>query len=418
MKHRKKKSTAKQNKQEGLHQRNEFYKKMKQMMALLGDAAAFDLLNDLDLLQLYCTRLHPYKIINPHDGQPKTNKRVLLMVNKSLSGLLHQKFIQLGEQQIQLSLYDFSVYAETLHLLWRTAPDVMQGRASEFQACFPLFNERYEDFREEAVGRILKCLAVVAWAYSDFTHSVIRFVREKTEKSDNSVFYNNYVLEQKCPETEFLELDGHKRTIYRICENINQEFIPMVITPGSPGPEGVEQKSPLRVFIQKHALDRLKERLGNRFMYLCYYRVINTILEDSIPTDNNNSYLFPLIVDQLKLGYLKGVVVGDRLVILTFLFLTNNGTPEGKKLHRLIGLQKEDKKYLGIDKLSTFVLSDIQENEKLKALFCEAGCGDLFKVDKTFLDQPDKKEFAIAEFLVHYLGMDQTNIFPEFTEAD
>ncbi|MGV8095022.1 MAG: hypothetical protein AB2L24_24475 [Mangrovibacterium sp.] len=51
-------------------------------------------------------------------------------------------------------------------------------------------------------------------------------------------------------------------------------------------------------------------------------------------------------------------------------------------------------------------------------MFCKAGCGDLFKVDKTFLDQPDKKEFASAEFLAHYLGMDQTNIFPEFTKAD
>ncbi|MGV8095021.1 MAG: hypothetical protein AB2L24_24470 [Mangrovibacterium sp.] len=372
MKQRKKKSTAKQNKQESLHQRNEFYKKMKQMMALLGDAAAFDLLNDSDLSQLHYCRLRPYKIINPHDGRSKTSNRDILMLNKILSELLHKSFILLGEQQIRMNMYDFSVYAETLHILWRTARNALSERALEFQACFPLFDEKYEDFRVEAFSKINKCLEVVAWAYSDVTRSVIRFVRETIEKTDNSVYFNNYVLEQMRPETELMELDGHKRTIYRICQNVNQEFIPMVITPGSPGPEEVEQKSPLRVFIQKHALDRLKERLGNRTMYLCYYRLIKAILGDPIPTDNNNSYLFPMIVDQVKLGYLKGVVIGDRLVILTFLFLTNNGTPEGKKLHRLIGLQKEDKKYLGIDKLSTFILSDIRGKRKTEGIVLQS----------------------------------------------
>ena len=102
---------------------------------------------------------------------------------------------------------------------------------------------------------------------------------------------------------------------------------------------------------------------------------------------------------------MKGDIIGDKLVIRTFLFLTNNGTPEGKKLHNLIGLQKADKEFLKIDKLSTFVNSDIKENEKLKALFCEAGCGDLFQLDKTVLDRSDKKEITCAEYLTQYLGM-------------
>jgi hypothetical protein len=39
-----------------------------------------------------------------------------------------------------------------------------------------------------------------------------------------------------------------------------------------------------------------------------------------------------------------------KLVIRSFLFLTNDGTPEGWKLRALTGLAKRDKKYLEIEK--------------------------------------------------------------------
>lgn len=126
---------------------------------------------------------------------------------------------------------------------------------------------------------------------------------------------------------------------------------------------------------------------------------------EPIPLNNERSFLFPLTFSKAKLGYLKADVIGDKLVIRTFLFITNNGTPEGKKLQELFGLQKADKKYLGIDKLSTFILSDIKENEQLKKLFCEAGCGALFKLDKTLLDNPEEKEIACAKFIANYLGI-------------
>jgi hypothetical protein len=129
------------------------------------------------------------------------------------------------------------------------------------------------------------------------------------------------------------------------------------------------------------------------------------MLSEAILSTGNNTYLFPLVHGADKLGYFKGDIIGDKLVIRTFLFITNNGTPEGKKLQKLIGLQKADKKYLGIDKLSTFILSDIKENEQLKTLFCEAGCGDLFKLDKTVLNKPEEKEIACAHFIANYLGI-------------
>jgi len=80
---------------------------------------------------------------------------------------------------------------------------------------------------------------------------------------------------------------------------------------------------------------------------------------------------------EYKVGYLLTTLNEGKLVIRSFLFLTNDGTPEGRKLRALTGLAKRDKKYLEIDKLSTFTAYRIHEDEELSALFHEAGCGSL-----------------------------------------
>ncbi len=66
--------------------------------------------------------------------------------------------------------------------------------------------------------------------------------------------------------------------------------------------------------------------------------------------------------------------------------MTNSGTPEDQKLEDISRLKKIDKQYLAIDKLSTFQVSDIADNNELKELFEEAGCGLLFKIDYATID--------------------------------
>lgn len=412
MKQRKKKHTTKQNQQENRRHRNEFYMKLKQMMTLLGGAEAFDLMGDKMLGAIHKLHFHPIKVINPDDKESKTSSHNLRVINKGLSDMFHEKTVCLGKQQIPVSLYDFTVYVQTLYLLWMGAPRGMPAKAKEFQACFPLFADNFDDVLLKVAEEIDTCLHFVALDCSDFTKSVVSFVSEKSLKpegasSDTPAGYRNFVLQQKKPETEYLELDGHKRKIYRICIFYKHIFLPMAIKAGNLGITGLMEKLPLRVFIQQHALDRVEERLGDWFLESLYVRITNPLFKKPVPADGRNSYLFPVTVEGVKLGYLKADIIGDILLVRTFLFLTNNGTPEGKKLHKLVGLQKQDKKYLGIDKLGTFVFSDMRNDEKLKALFDEAGCGSLFQVDKEFIDRSGRKEFACAEFITHYLGMDK-----------
>ncbi|WP_158991691.1 hypothetical protein [Mucilaginibacter sp. L196] len=52
-----------------------------------------------------------------------------------------------------------------------------------------------------------------------------------------------------------------------------------------------------------------------------------------------DGHLLPLQIMGKKLGYIIVDVLEDKLIIRTFLFLTNDGTPEGRKLAQITKLK-------------------------------------------------------------------------------
>ncbi len=100
----------------------------------------------------------------------------------------------------------------------------------------------------------------------------------------------------------------------------------------------------------------------------------------------NGQILIEYRLKNFKVGYLAFDLIKDKLVIKTFLFITMDGTPEGERLRETWGIQAIDKKYLEIDRLSTFILSDIRDNAELKAQFVQAGREDLFTIGVGPLD--------------------------------
>jgi hypothetical protein len=162
----------------------------------------------------------------------------------------------------------------------------------------------------------------------------------------------------------------------------------------------------LPLYIQRHALQRLDERLGlqannvhSHLFFSLFEQPVRYVLGNGCSLIEFNMY-------EYKVGYLLTTQHNDKLVIRSFLFLTNDGTPEGRRLRAITGLAKYDKKYLGIDKLSTFTAYRIHEDEELSALFREAGCGSL--LDAKNLQAiaaeytPDRDKAALRKYLGTY----------------
>src|SRR5690606_10228901 len=235
----------------------------------------------------------------PKDKQFKNRSKMLFVLNKLLNDLLHKSIIEFDNGKIKYNLHDFGVYVETLHLVWRTVDTNNPEIAERFKACFPIFNNGFEEIRELALKQTKKVLELIAWIYSDVTIETLRFLPEETKDSSskfsNSCYFNNYILDQQKVEAETIEIDGINRTIYRICVSINEQFIPLTLTPEDLGMKGMMQTLPLKVFIQMHALERIETRLGKYHRILHYPHIIPSfIIAGIVPTESKTSFLFPV----------------------------------------------------------------------------------------------------------------------------
>lgn len=115
------------------------------------------------------------------------------------------------------------------------------------------------------------------------------------------------------------------------------------------------------LYIQNHALNRLKERLDtlsafNRNIYLLHsLMTCNTIKLET----GKFVFKFENIAGQL-LGYLPFTIIDRSLIVLSFIPLSSPAMPEGKLLCEALNTEKNDLVFLGMDKLSFYQNTDFE----------------------------------------------------------
>lgn len=139
-------------------------------------------------------------------------------------------------------------------------------------------------------------------------------------------------------------------------------------------------KDEIPVYIQSHALKRMKERLDLLDDEALNYNLFENLVHFKHFYDVRSYILIPYHLYDVKVGYFFCQIFDNCFVIRTFLFITHFSTPEGSELKDICGLGKNDVPYWKIDRLSTFMNVDAEQYPKLSAMFEEAGCGDLFKL--------------------------------------
>ena len=142
---------------------------------------------------------------------------------------------------------------------------------------------------------------------------------------------------------------------------------------------GAIRKQKIPVYFQNHLLHRLDERLDCIAPYLNQFLLFLSLLNSRLTYFRDKIFVEFIVDSKIKLGYILLEFHKDRLLAKTFLLLSNAGTPEGEKLKEISGMEKNDLSYWAIDKLSTYHRSDLKDHPRTRAMFEDAGCGDLFK---------------------------------------
>ena len=222
---------------------------------------------------------------------------------------------------------------------------------------------------------------------------------------------NFITIRSVTPETIAVNIDGSNRPAVRVgwaYSTLGPVWAS--IKPADLGMHGILAEVPLPVYIQSHAIMRLLERVDCFLSGVAQMNIYESLISPTITYDQNHKLLIEYSVFKTKIGYFRADIVDGIILIRTFLFITNSGTPEGDLLEKNLGLQKSDKQYLAIDKLSTFMNSDLDTNLIAQQLFIDSGCQCL--IDVYFKLKPiafKKENITKFNFMLSYINTHKEN---------
>jgi len=405
-KKRKKKAGSQPQKVKHNQQRNKFLESFRHISRLLDCSDLYDKIPGKEMDMFYM--IHFSSIRVEADTGQKISARLIKFYNWFINNWLKEKTIELYQDGPIISLYD---YFTIIYTFTYYSEVVEKSIAFKVTTEIKHVMEKHMDLNElsnQAMYLLLPMLVVASLFRSNPLSSIYFFdvfIQQCKVAKVNSVM--KILVSKKQVDRLSIILNGKQRTVYRMGFPMSfgafkwTQFDAKTLKMPS-----LDSKQPLDVYFQAHALDRLYERCDCFSPVRLHSGLVVSLESPEILVMRGNKRLIEYkLNEEEKLGYLVAEVVNNLVIIRTFLLLTQDGTPEGDRLKSIMSSSKEDAKYWALDRLSTFVASDIHKNESLKQIFVQAGCGGLFKV-KTNEDALERT-IEQADAMVKYFGLDE-----------
>lgn len=211
-----------------------------------------------------------------------------------------------------------------------------------------------------------------------------------------------FIISSRSAISEYIEVERGKP---RECFRVGWGSSGMAWTTMRGGTFGLSDDVRLPVYIQKHALIRLHERLG-LLDDVNHYFVANSIENLSLHTcehDGITEHKAAFRTPNDKLGYLVLKLVDGKVVITTFLFLTMAGTPEQQKLYEKLRLTPSDLRWHQLHTVDAFVKTDLFDDPFMRQVLRECGCEPLERLREDFKGMHERK--AVAGDLKKYMRL-------------
>ncbi|MDR3247044.1 MAG: hypothetical protein LBT50_11525 [Prevotellaceae bacterium] len=164
----------------------------------------------------------------------------------------------------------------------------------------------------------------------------------------------------------------------------------------------IDETRYLNIYIQSHALQRVKERVDIFPAHRRNFYAMDTLLYmQEVVFSTNKRAMFECYYKDVLFGYYPFIVQDDNLFVLSFLPVLSPDTPKGAVFAKRLNIQKEDLIYLGMDKLSFFFTIDFAQIPMLHEALIEAGlCPLLDYVSEDLLpfEHDAKKTLRVKNF--------------------
>jgi hypothetical protein len=384
-KHRNKKKVNHQ--QLVAQRRNDYKRKIIRLAKLVGAEEALPWISKADWEQLCNTRFRAIRIEAGNDLVPK---QLLTTARKQMDQYLSEQRVSFVEGGYEMSYKEYIAVA--LHMYYYVT-DKKNPCPIIVKEKFAKLIEAIEGVENSPLNLLMTTSNFVSIQMSRM-HRRMYFFRHQIEAHDFHVNESLYLYGFQHHKRK-LRIRDTTRLAYRVGWCTAEQGITWAEVIGAQfGYDNEWSNLPVRVYVQAHALQRLKERVDlihNSYLQFYLYLSIQDLV---VVRTESGQQLIEFHYSGKKLGYFAFDLLGKNLIIRTFLFITMDGTPEGDVLREKLGIEAEDKKYLSIDKLSTFIISDIKSNPEVKQHFIDAGCGQLFEWEGVDFSQIEEMEHA------------------------
>lgn len=202
------------------------------------------------------------------------------------------------------------------------------------------------------------------------------------------------------PHTINLDINGFRRPLIKLGNyDLEQGLHWINVSPPSIGYSNSNLKP---VYVQQHMFHRFEERAGLPAGFGQQFLLQALADESFIYHIRKERVLLECRAWGSRIGYFVISAYEHGFVVHTFLFLTNDSTPEGRRLASFTQLERNDQRYLGIDRIDSFLEYDIAGDKNLKEIFFKAGCGSLLEYSEkinTLAGEPLKSAAFINQYL-------------------
>ncbi|MBN1184936.1 MAG: hypothetical protein JXB49_21805 [Bacteroidales bacterium] len=374
---KKKRQLPKNMKVQEAEQRTRFFKNIHRLLKLYGCEDLFHQFDETEKDFLFKARLQ-YPKLKPAPGH-HVSVKLLRAMKDTLYYQFNETKVDVKPNGASISLMEYYTLQCSLYVLYYWLKEKEEPEKYKKADILSEYID-FEELAERADKKGSYKTFVVILVFSEFEdHLYWVNVKYDSCPSDKIVHCLSLEVHATKPEVISYTIDGNKRPLYRVGWAYSNEGVYWSsIKPDVLQMKGHCSEIPLPVYIQAHAIRRLEERIDCLCSPFLQFQLYDS-LKNPVFINFEGRMLIEYQINDIKYGYLLVEYFEGFVLVKTFLFLTNNGTPEGRKLHEISGLNKLDKQYWAIDKLSTFFTPDFVNNENLKALFAEAGCEKLFE---------------------------------------
>jgi hypothetical protein len=171
----------------------------------------------------------------------------------------------------------------------------------------------------------------------------------------------------ECEKKAFIFHDKKRPAFRMLMPNFIESEVNYVNIPINRVFENSTPDKLLKLYIQSHALFRMKERLDTFTVYEKNLYLIHSVYTGGKVRLSSGREAFEMLDGENQIiAYLPFMVQDDCVLILTVLPVTNPTTPIGKKLCETLGVSRTELDMCGMDRLSYFLGTDFDKIPRLK----------------------------------------------------